>query len=203
MADLYQAGATIDGDWIAGLLAPARPLTVEDVLGSLAEACNGVPVTAAVVPGDDGRVRGMVLYRHPSVTHGTPSIPVHGGLVAFFRRRGWTRRIVVGPTSAVTVAMGLREGYSPDAAVHEHGEVEQALRRARAHSVSVQTVTLMSARRLPDGPQTHQEPGVLLTSPHVSDLAVIRRIAADLRQHQIVVIDHRQRATYTLRQEDR
>ena len=48
----------------------------------------------------------------------------------------------------------------------------------------------------------HREPGVLIHTTRADDLTAIRHVAAERRQHQIVVIDHHEHSTYTLRQED-
>ena len=161
----YREVATAPGVWTLAVRFDT-PIPFPLLHSTLAEfsARHRFPVTAFAATEPDGVV-GAALVRDPSITHGTPDLPVcEEAGAALLRETGWCS---IPPPSGELLMMagiGLREGYAPHARIHHQDEVQDVLAEHEGRW-SLLPVRLLSLRPLPDGSvQPYDEPGVMVTA---------------------------------------
>jgi hypothetical protein len=183
----YADVATMDTTW-AVKLTPLIPTTLSTVRTMMELASHSAPLTA-YASGSEDEVYSVILARDPSRTHGTPRAEDCDRAV---REIAAISRWTATPrTTGAMVAMGLREGYAPDAHVWTIGDV-----RAACPGVPASPVHLLSARRIGGEVQGWEEPCVLLT-PTVIDIELLDHLASGMCQERYTVTDWTAGRTYT------
>ncbi|MEV4093809.1 hypothetical protein [Streptosporangium saharense] len=193
----YAEVTSAAGSWTHPMLLPALPPhRVRDALAVLAET-TGWPVAAFLFGVGEEAMTDLLLYRDPSRTHGTPAVDeCDAAARALAETTGWTPAPEQAPADGVLVGVGLREGYSPTAPVHDPGEVARRL-TAYGDDWSCRPAHLVSARLVDDTVRWYDEPGVVVHAP-ASLLPSIVQIAEDLAQQRFVVTDLARQRTYAL-----
>lgn len=193
----YEPGLTEPGAWSVYLDGAPRPLdTVHAAIRSIAATTPLSGWTYHDSHHPDSDVIAVRLYRHPSHTHGTPS--VHDCASAGNALADLLNWLIYQPYSReVVTSIGLREGYDATATTHPLAVVADIL---NPH-LGCALVTQWSARAIDGDIQWYDEPAALVRcGGHPSEIARIERAAAATRQHQIVITDHIANEVRTLRQ---
>lgn len=195
----YAQVASVDGCWTTIVNLPPTEISyVKSTLSLLAGSC---PVSALAIDDPEGLVDQLVFYRDPSRTRRTPTIPDCDEMIdelAAMTAWGIVRGRPTAPQDATMVALGLREGFAPDAPEHAPSEIGHEI-------VSMVTAwrpcRLVSARQVDDLIEWHDEPGVMLHAPQQL-LPTIAVAAARLGQVRWTVTDYIEGRTYVLHRDD-
>jgi hypothetical protein len=175
----YTDVAAVDTTW-AVRITPLISTTLSTVREMLKLASYSAPLTA-YASGSEDEIYSIILARDPSRTHGTPSPEDCDRAVREITAIShWTATY---RTTGSMVAMGLREGYDPDAHVWTIDEV-----RAVCPGVPAAAVHLLSARRTGDEVQWWEEPCALLT-PAAVDVELMDHLAHGMSQDRYTVTD--------------
>lgn len=195
---IYSETTSADGAWQV-VLNPRDLMSRERVHKKLVAACTpALPITAAIQT-TLCAVDRIVLLRDPSHTHGTPSIEDCETLTdSLSASEGWDVSPVIGLEPALTVMLGLREGYDENAPVHNPRVVYEHLNSRRVVRYQVDPVHLVSARWVDGKIRTYDEPGVLLAIEPVT-LPAVAELAGMLRQDRFVVTDFPADRTFVMR----
>ncbi|WP_143231240.1 hypothetical protein [Actinosynnema sp. ALI-1.44] len=191
----YKTLTTWPGAWTCSMHIPtAAPLAaVRQALDDLADA-TGWPVNAFAY-GTADTVDELLIYRDPSQRHGIPSvIESEGAAHTLAAASGWTLATNQAPARGILVGFELREGYEPDAPLHDIGELLNVL--PAAELTSCRQAWLISAR----GTRRRQELCAVLRGS--SELLPAITIAAGkFQQERFVVTDLAQQRVYAMQRE--
>lgn len=199
MTDPYVQVASVDGCWTTEVnLPPTDVRYIKSTLSLLAGQC---PVSALAIDNPDGLVTQLILYRDPSRTRRTPTIPDCDEMadeLAAVTAWGMVRGNPSTPQAPTLVALGLREGFDPTATEHSHSDVG---RDVLSMTAGWRPCRLMSARQVDDDHiEWHNEPGIVLHAP-LQLLPTIATAAHRLGQIRFTVTDYVEGRTYALRDE--